>query len=756
MEKIILYKDKSKHISERVEDLVNQMTLEEKVAQILCLYAKKGNFQDDNGNYDRNKAEKLFQTEIGRIAEVGFVANSAKEMAELTNEIQKYYIENTRLGIPVLFHEECLHGQMVKDATSFPQPIALASTWNTQLIEKVYSVIAEETRSRGGHQALTPVADVAREPRWGRVEETFGEDPYLVSEMVVASVKGFQGEGELNNKKHLIATLKHFVAHAQPEGGSNCAPVNVSERVLREVFFPPFKDGIQKSNALSVMASYNEVNAIPSHKNRWLLVDILRNEWGFKGLVVSDYYAVKQLEERHHVVGNDKEAAFQAFTSGIDIELPKVECYQNTIDLVKEKRISEEYYNEVVKRILELKFKLGLFEDPYVDPHYANSFCGSEIHRPLALQAARESITLLKNENNILPLDQNKIKTIAVIGPNAHKVLLGGYSGKPKFYTSVLDGIKNKVGDEVQVLYAEGCRITEPGDWEKTDKVTLSNYDEDSHKIKEAVSIAKQSDVIVLAIGGNELTSREAWNEDHLGDRPTLELVGMQNELVKELLSTNKPIVTLLFNGRPLSVNYVYENVDALLECWYLGQETGGAVADVLFGDFNPCGKLPISFPRSVGHIPAYYNHKLNDRRGYLFDDVSPLFSFGYGESFTTFIYENVKLLKSEIYLYDETSISVEVTNTGERSGYEVVQIYIRDCFSSVTRPVKELKGFKKIFFNAGESKIVKYKISFDQLAFWNEDMEYIVEEGEFEIMVGSSSRHQDLCSTKLIVKLKE
>jgi len=750
---IVNYKDKSNPIDVRVKDLLKRMTIEEKVGQTLSIYAKKGNFQDDYGNYNEEKAIKLFLTGAGRIAEVGFVENSAKKMAVLTNSIQKYYIEETRLGIPVIFHEECLHGQMVEDATSFPQPIALASSWNPELIKEVYSIVAEETRSRGGHHALTPVADVAREPRWGRVEETFGEDTYLVSKMTVAATIGFQGEkGNFDRKKNVIATLKHFVAHAQPEGGSNCAPVNVSERVLREVFFPPFKEAIE-AGGMSVMASYNEVDGMPSHKNSWLLRDVLRKEWGFEGFVVSDYYAIKQLEERHGVAKNEKEAAFQAFSAGIDIELPFDECYSNLTDLINEGRISEEYFDKIVSKILEYKFRLGLFDNPYVDPDVADILCGSEKQRPLALKAAHESITLLKNDNSLLPLKINKIKTIAVIGPNANEVLLGGYSGVPKIYSTVLDGIKEKVGSSINILYAEGCKITEPGDWEATDEVQLSNPKEDRLRIIEALKIAKQADVIILALGGNALTSREAWNENHLGDRPSLDLVGIQNELVKSLAYLEKPIISLLFNGKPLSINYLNETVPAILECWYLGQETGNAVADVLFGDVNPSGKLPISFPRSVGHIPAYYNHKPNDRRGYLFDNVSPLYTFGFGLSYSKFEYSNLRLNKSEMTISDSCHVLIDVTNTGEYVGYEVVQMYIRDCVSSVTRPVKELKGFEKIFLKVGESKIVKILITPKELAFWNINMDYVVEPGEFEIMVGSSSSDLNLSKTILNVK---
>ncbi|MDO5980201.1 glycoside hydrolase family 3 N-terminal domain-containing protein [Flavivirga spongiicola] len=747
------YKDKSEPIEVRVKDLLSRMTIEEKVAQTLCIYAKKGNFQDEQGHFDENKVKKLLLSGAGRIAEVGFVEDTPKKMAELTNKLQAFYLEESRLGIPVIFHEECLHGQMVKEATSFPQPIALAGSWNPQLIQDVYALVAEETRSRGGHHALTPVADVAREPRWGRVEETFGEDTYLVSKMTVAATKGFQGEkGNFNTKKNVIATLKHFVAHAQPEGGSNCAPVNVSERVLREVFFPPFQDAINEAGAMSVMASYNEVDGLPSHKNKWLLDDVLRKEWGFEGFTVSDYYAVYQLKQRHNVAIDEKEAAFQAFSAGIDVEMPFDECYHHLTDLVKEGRISEAYLDKVVSRLLAYKFRMGLFDDPYVDPEYADSICGSEQQRSLALKAACEAITLLKNDNEILPLNTSKIKTIAVIGPNANEVLLGGYSGKPKFYTTVLDGIKEKVGDTIDILYAEGCKITEPGDWEETDEVIASNSENDKKGIAEAIKIAERADVVILAIGGNALTSREAWNEDHLGDRPSLELVGSQNDLAKAMVETGKPIVSLLFNGKPLSINYVHNNIPAILECWYLGQETGKAVADVLFGDFNPSGKLPISFPRSVGHIPSYYNHKPNDRRGYLFDEVSPLYAFGFGLSYTTFKYSNLNLEKTHIDKNESTRLSVNVENTGNVSGHEVVQMYIHDCVSSVTRPVKELKGFEKVYLKPGETKTITLDITPKELAYWDAGMNFVVDPGTFNIMVGTSSKANDLKTITLTV----
>jgi beta-xylosidase len=746
------YNNPALPVKERVKDLVARMTIEEKIAQTMCINSKKINLLVNNGELNNKHLKEMLKTFPGRIAEIGFSKDSAKGMAELTNAIQKVYIEETRLGIPVIFHEECLHGEMASGATSFPVPIGLAGTWNADLIEKTYSLVAEEVRSRGAHHALSPVVDVAREPRWGRVEETFGEDPHLVSKLGTAAVKGFQGKGDEIDNKHVISCLKHFAAHAQPESGANCASVNVSERVLREVFFPPFKEAIQEGGAMSIMASYNEIDGIPSHMNSWLLNDILRKEWGFKGFTVSDYYAVKQLEQRHHVAHDEKDAAYKAFTTGIDIELPFEECYPNLSNLVKEGKISEDLLDNAVSRILEYKFKLGLFEKSYVDPDYADNFCGSKKSRILALQTARETITLLKNETNLLPLNINKIKSIAVIGPNADAKLLGSYSGEPNYYISLLEGIKTKVNNNVNIFYSEGCRITEAGSWELTDKIELPDSITDSKRIEEAVLQAQKADIVVMALGGNELTCREAWNEDHLGDRASLELFGKQNALLNAILAVNKNIVVFLFNGRPLSIQHLQDNVPAIFECWYLGQETGTAAADILFGDYNPNGKLPISFPRSVGHLPVYYNHKPNDRRGYTFDDISPLYPFGFGLSYTSFLYENLKIKKTQIRKNESTLVSIDVINTGSRDSLETVQMYIRDSISSVTRPVKELKGFNKIFIKSGERKTVSFQITPKELSFYDINMDYLVEPGEFIIMVGSSSKDEDLLKTVLEV----
>ncbi|MCL5020396.1 MAG: glycoside hydrolase family 3 C-terminal domain-containing protein [Bacteroidetes bacterium] len=751
-DEILDYKNPQLPVEARVANLLSRMTVEEKVAQMLCVWGQKKRILfDENGklrldNLGLHLKEGIGQ--IGRLSDTGGGMGPV-EMANLANALQKFFVEETRLGIPVVFHEECLHGLAATDATSYPQPIGLASTFNPALVEEIYTAVAQDARMRGAHQALTPVLDVARDPRWGRVEETFGEDPYLIAQIGIAAIRGFQGNGDFSDRKRVIATLKHFAAHGQPESGTNCAPVNVSERLLRDTFLYPFREVVQKAGAVSVMASYNEIDGVPSHANKWLLRDVLRNEWGFKGYVVSDYYAITELNEKadtqsHAVAASKSEAALLAARAGVNIELPDTDCYPHLAELVRDGKLGESVLDELVGSMLEYKFRLGLFENPYVAPDEIKNEAKLEKDRVIAFQAARETITLLKNEGNLLPLDLKKIGSIAVIGPNANRRVLGGYSGTPKYYTTVLEGIMEKVGGKIKVLFSEGCKITEGGNWNE-DKVIIPDPEDDRKLIAEAVQTARKADVVVLALGDNEQTSREAWSKTHLGDRSNLDLVGMQNELVKAVLATGKPVIALLFNGRPSSMNYVNDHVPGIFECWYLGQETGGAVADVLFGDFNPAGKLPISIPRSVGHLPSYYNYKPSARRGYLFDDITPLYQFGYGLSYTTFSFGNIRLEKPTINSDEAARVFVDVKNTGKRAGQEVVQMYIRDLVSSVTRPVKELRGFSKITLEPGETRTVALTILPEHLSFTNIDMDYVVEPGDFEIMIGNSSRDIDL-----------
>jgi beta-glucosidase len=501
------------------------------------------------------------------------------------------------------------------------------------------------------------------------------------------------------------------------------------------------------------MASYNEIDGVPSHANQWLLRDVLRGEWKFKGTVVSDYYAIRELAERpelygHHVAADGREAARQAVEAGVNIELPEPDCYTHLVALVREGSLAESRIDELVAPLLEHKFRLGLFEDPYVDAEDAQRVAADESHGDLALEAARKTITLLKNDG-VAPLAVDKLRTIAVIGPNADRELLGGYSGRPACCPTVLEGIRQRVGDNVRVLHHQGCYITIGGSWWQDD-VTPSNPEQDRKLIAEAVAVAEQADVVILAVGGNEQTSREAWALNHLGDRTDLQMVGLQDELASAIAATGKPVIALVFNGRPLAIGNLVQKASAVFECWYLGQATGQAVADVLFGDVNPSGKLPITIPRSVGHVPAFYNHKPSARRGYLFDDVSPLFPFGFGLSYTEYTIGAPRLAHAAIGPKESTTVSVEVANAGDRAGETVVQLYIRDLVSSVTRPVKELKGFQRVRLEPGERRDVAFDITPESLAFWNIDKVYAVETGDFAIMVGPDSAN--LQSTILTV----
>jgi beta-glucosidase len=746
------YKNAQLSIDERVKDLLGRMTTEEKAAQMMCLWMEKPN---DNsrvpkqqmplgGEFSPELAKSKMPHGIGQFARQREYRD-AKRSAEYANAVQKWLIENTRLQIPAVFHDEILHGTMGEGATVFPVPLALASSWDTDLISRVFTTAARQTRIRGTHHVLGPNMDLAREARWGRSEETYGEDPYLTARMVVALVKAVQGNATYQNPKigdaHVIATGKHFAGHGQPENGTNIGPVNLSERILRETHFAPFEAAVKEASLMSIMPAYHEIDGVPVHADKWMLDTLLRREWGFQGTIVSDYYAMTELEKRHKVAADLADAAKQALEAGLDIELPDPSVNKTLVEQVKSGKIPEALVNQAVARILYQKFQLGLFENPYVDAEKAAQMTDTAEDRSLAAEAARRSIVLLKNEKNVLPLDRAKLKTVAVIGPNANRAHLGGYTDpNPPRTVSILDGIKNKLGNSVKVNYAEGVKITkEGGNW-FGDAATLNSEAEDNKLIAEAVQTAKNSDAVVLVIGGNEDTNKEAWAENHLGDRDSLELVGRQNDLVKAILATGKPTVVFLVNSGPLAINYVAENVPAILEGFYLGEETGTAAADVLFGDYNPGGKLPVSFPRSVGQLPIYYNHKPTARRGYLLSTTAPLFPFGFGLSYTTFSYSNLKITKPVINSNEETTVTVDVTNTGKKRGDEVAQMYIRDEVSSVTRPVKELKDFARISLEPNETKQVTFKITPEKLAFYNREMKRVVEPGSFQIMVGGSS----------------
>jgi beta-glucosidase len=743
----MIYNDPSKSIDSRVDDLLSLMSIEEKTAQMLCLWNEKNKLLDSEGRFDLAKAAKFLPNGVGHIArpsdnfgrQTTQRTRSIKETVDFVNAVQRFMVEKTRLGIPVLFHEEGLHGYMAKDATHFPQAIALAGTWDPELIERVYTVVASEIRARGVHLVLSPVVDVGRDPRWGRIEETFGEDPFLTAEMGVSAVRGFQGNSPLIGPGRVFATLKHMTGHGQPESGVNTAPAAIPERMLREMFLPPFERAIKEAGAMAVMPSYNEIDGVPSHANGFLLTNILRNEWDFQGMVVSDYFAIADLSLHHYVAGSMEDAAVQALDAGVDVELPDPNAFRRLSDLVRTGKVKESSIDNSVRRIVRAKFMAGLFENPYADVNDAERTTGNEAARACALTAAQQSIVLLKNEKRLLPLDRAALKKIAVVGPNAAETVLGGYSETPKQTISILEGIRKKLGKGVQVDFAQGVRITKNRGWWE-DNVELADSLGNRKLISEAVKTVKGADFTVVVVGDNEQTSREGWADNHLGDRSSLDLVGQQNDLVEAVIETGVPTIVILINGRPLTVNYIAEHAQAILEGWYLGQETGTAIADVLFGDINPGGKLPITIPRSVGQLPVFYNCKSTARRGYLFGTTEPLFPFGFGLSYTTFKFENLRLSKTKITAHENVVVEADVVNTGKYKGDEVVQLYIRDAMSSVTRPVKELKGFKRITLKPDERRTVSFTLLPSHLSMYNKEMKRVVEPGEFEIMVGPNS----------------
>jgi beta-glucosidase len=734
------YRDPKLPVDKRVADLLGRMTPAEKVAQLVSVNWEHTHLDDPKTYaFSPELAQKLIADGIGEITRPSDRHDAAGAVA-YANAIQKFLVEKTRLGIPTLLHEEALHGFVAPAGTSFPQALGLAATFDPALSEQIFAVAARQARARGVQHVLAPVLDVARDPRWGRIEETYGEDPYLVTRMGVAAIQGFQGRhaaGAPVDAQHVLATAKHFTAHGTPEGGRNTAPGNYSPHVVREVFLPPFEAAVRQAGVATVMASYNELDGLPSHANRWLLTDLLRGEYGFAGLVVSDYFGVAELERKHHVVADLPASGRKALEAGVDLEVPEAEGFKTLVADQKAGRVSQASIDRAVARVLRAKFLLGLFEHPYVDPKLEGE---RPADRTLARQAADEAIVLLKNSGNLLPLDAARLKTLAVIGPNAATVRLGGYSGVPDRPVSVVDGLRAKLGDKVKVVTAPGCGLTTGNRGWSDDLVTLSDPREDAHLTVEAAKLAATADVVLLVLGQNEQLSREGWADNHVGDRMTLDLPGKQMELARAVLATGKPTVLLLIHGSPLSINELARTVPAILDGFYLGEETGDAVADVLFGDVSPSGKLPLSTPRSVGTIPAYYNYKPSARRLYLFEEPGPLWAFGSGLSYTTFNYDKLAVKPERIAPDGHTTVSVTVTNTGKRAADEVVQLYIHDLVSSITRPVQELKGFRRIHLKPGEAKRVEMPLGFDELSFFDEHMKRVVEPGRFEVMVGGSS----------------
>ncbi|AMK16592.1 beta-glucosidase [Sphingobium sp. MI1205] len=748
-----LYKDASAPIDLRVRDLMGRMTLEEKVGQIIALWATKAEIMDDL-TFSPAKASAAYPASFGQITRpsdrrgapngstqaggVGARWRTPADTVAFVNAVQKWAVEETRLGIPVLFHEESLHGYMATDATMFPMAIGLAGSFDRQLMQDVQSVIAREVRARGVHLALSPVVDIARDPRWGRIEETFGEDPYLCGEMGVAAVLGLQGEGKEIGPGKVMATLKHMTGHGQPESGENIAPAPISQRELRENFFPPFRAVVRRTGIAAVMPSYNEIDGVPSHMSHWLLHDILRGEWDFDGAVVSDYGAVPELDTIHHVQPDLQAAARAALRAGVDCELPDGLAYRTLVEQVRAGTVPLEAVDTACTRMLTLKFRAGLFENPWPQKDY-DRLTGNAEARALALKAAQRSIALLKNDGT-LPLKAGAQGKVAVIGPNAAVARLGGYSSTPRQTVSLLEGVQAKLKGKAEVVHAQGVFITQSED-RSVDEVFLADPAKNRQLIAEAVDVAKTADIVILAIGDTEQTSREGFAVNHLGDRTSLDLVGEQNDLFAAIKATGKPVVVCAINGRPPSYLSVVEGANALLECWYPGQEGGTAMADILFGDVNPGAKLPVTVARDAGQIPVFYNRKPSARRGYVFEDIEPLFPFGFGLSYTRFEIGAPRLSAPRIGVGGEVIVEVDVRNMGERAGDEVVQLYVHDRVASVTRPIKELKGFERVTLAPGESRTVRFTLGPDAFALWNLDMQEVVEPGQFDIMVGPDSQ---------------
>lgn len=760
-----VYKDRNQPVDRRVDDLLARMTLEEKVAQLETIWEQKSKVQPADGRFSPVAASQAFPNGIGGMARPsdkrGVDASNgaagasaglnrdARDTADYVNTAQHWAVEHTRLGIPILMHEESLHGYVARGATSFPQAIALASTWDPDLVSNVFSVAAREMRARGAFLALAPVVDIARDPRWGRIEETYGEDPYLVGTIGLAAIRGFQGPTLPLAPDKVLVTLKHFTGHGQPESGTNVGPAHLGERELREDFFPPFERAVKTFSIQSVMASYNEIDGIPSHANNWLLNKVLRGEWGYEGAVVSDYYGIRELMTRHKLYDNITDAADRAIKSGVDVETPDAEGFAHLPELVRSGRVPQATVDQAVRRVLRLKIQSGVFDNPFPDPATAQAKTATPDAIALARKAADEAIVLLKNDNGVLPLNSAKIRRMAVVGTHAKDTPIGGYSDVPDHVVSVLEGMQEAGKGRFVVDYAEGVRLTETRCW-SCDEVKLVPASLNRKLIAAAVQTAKKADVVVMVLGGNEQTSREAWADTHLGDRSSLDLVGQQEDLAKAILALHKPTVVVLLNGRPLSVNYLATKAPAVLEGWYLGQETGHAVADVVLGKVNPGGKLPVTIPRSVGQLPIYYNHKPTSRRGYLFDSTQPLYPFGFGLSYTKFDISAPRVMTPTIAADQQARIEVDVANTGSRTGDEVVQLYIHDDQASVTRPVIELKRFQRVTLQPGERRTIGFTLDPDDLALWNPDMKHVVEPGTFTISTGPNS--VDLKSAKLTV----
>ena len=747
------YKDPNLLIEERVGDLLGRMTLEEKVRQLdmytgLDTLLEKDQFDLPphfgpkgadihapnpegifTGNPTHAKADAklnvaLAEKVLGNLG-VGCL-HDIYPRPRLYNEIQKWVIESNRLGIPALIFEEGLHGYMQFDQTLFPQSINLSSTWNRELARKTGAAIATEARANGVHMILGPVLDLARDARWGRTEETFGEDPYLTGQLGLEFVEGMQGKS-LADDNAVIAEPKHFAGHGSPESGLNTAPVHVGEREMRSLMLKSFEPAVREGKAMGIMAAYHDIDGLPVTANPWLLNQVLRDEWGFQGIVVADASAIRRLEKVHQVAPTMQDAVCLALNSGVDVQFLDYpnEGYQGSIiEGVKSGKVSQATLDAAVSRVLRAKFLLGLFDNPYVREDLDEKVRRNPEHLALSHEVARQSICLLKNERDLLPLDASKLKTIAVIGPNANISRNGGYAeyAIESAEGGILEGIKKLAPSSAKILF-------DPG-----------------KEIESAVEIARKADVVILGLGEKQGISGENF------DRTTLDLPGNQQELLEAVVATGKPVVLVLLNGRPLSIPWAAEHVPAILEAWYPAEFGGRAIAETLFGQNNPSGKLTVSFPKHVGQVPVNYNHFPTKDKKYVEGDMNPLFVFGHGLSYTTFRYSGLKAASPAPGTKQDVELTFTLENTGKRAGTEVVQAYVRKPFASVATPVKALKAFDRIALEPGENKAVTLRIKQDDLALWNAKGRWEIEPGKYVVSVGGSSA-ADLTTTFEIPK---
>ncbi|MGM9803990.1 MAG: glycoside hydrolase family 3 N-terminal domain-containing protein [Muribaculaceae bacterium] len=739
------YKNPDCSVDERVDDLLSRMTLEEKVGQ-MNQYVGVEHFRQNLGSLSaddlhNNTAQAIYPgfkpEQLEQWAAEGLVGSFLHvPTIEEANRLQ-HLAMSSRLGIPLIFGIDAIHGNAYCPGnTVYPTNIGLACSFDTRMAHTIARQTAAEMRSMNMHWTFNPNVEVARDARWGRCGETYGEDPYLVSRMGEATVRGYQGN--LNSDVDVLACIKHFVGGSMPVNGTNGAPTDTSLRTLREVFFPPFEAGV-KAGALSLMMAHNELNGTPCHSNEWLITDVLRGEWGFKGFVVSDWMDIEHLHDLHHTATSIKDAFGQSIKAGMDMHMHGVYWNELVMELVSEGVISEERINESVRRILAIKFRLGLFERPYADPQHSHEVRLCNEHRATALAAAQNSIVLLKNDG-LLPLQRGKYRRIMVTGINADdENIMGDWTAPqpPENVVTVLKGLRQLVGDECEVTFVD----------QGWDPRNMS-----AERVDQAIAEARQADLNIVVAG--EYMMRHRWNERTCGedtDRSDLNLVGLQNRLIEGVAASGRPTVLVLINGRPLGVEWAAEHLPAIVEAWEPGMCGGTAIAQILFGDVNPSAKLAITVPRSVGQTLMVYNHKPSMYfHPYALTPSTPLYPFGHGLSYTTYAYSSLRLSKSCAKAHEQVEVAVEVTNTGSRSGVEIVQMYVRDDFSSVTRPVKELKGFARVALDAGETKTVRFVVSHEQLSMLNCRMQRVVEPGTFTVMVGPSSADDTLLKAQL------